>query len=175
MITLNTITELFRHMEWADAAVWHSALQSADPQNDPKLRDYFYHLHLVQHAFLRIWRGEPLEASFPEFKDLASMLSWVRSYYPELFAFAGNLKEEDLSSAMPMPWAGRITRRLGRAPEITSIGETALQVALHSQYHRGQIGARLRECGAEPPLVDYIAWVWMGRPAPSWPHLPAPE
>ena len=40
-----------------------------------------------------------------------------------------------------------------------------LQVALHSMYHRGQINARLRDFGGNPPLVDFIAWVWLGRPA----------
>ena len=24
--------------------------------------------------------------------------------------------------------------------------------------------------GAEPPVVDYIAWVWLERPAPTWPE-----
>ncbi len=28
--------------------------------------------------------------------------------------------------------------------------------------------ARLRDVGGEPPLVDYIAWIWFGRPAPAW-------
>lgn len=48
------------------------------------------------------------------------------------------------------------------------LGETMIQVAMHSQYHRGQINTRLRELGAEPPLVDYIAWIWFGRPDAAW-------
>ena len=44
-----------------------------------------------------------------------------------------------------------------------------MQVALHSTYHRGQINARIRELGGEPPLTDFIAWVWAGKPQPSWP------
>jgi len=35
--------------------------------------------------------------------------------------------------------------------------------------HRGQVAARLREIGGEPPLVDFIAWVRLGRPEPVWP------
>ena len=42
--------------------------------------------------------------------------------------------------------------------------ETAPHVAMHTTHHRGQVNARLRELGAEPPLVDYIAWLWQ-RPA----------
>ena len=73
---------------------------------------------------------------------------------------------------MPLGWASLVKRALGRAPDVTSVGDTVLQVALHSMYHRGQINARLREAGGEPPLVDYIAWVWLGRPAASWPSGP---
>jgi uncharacterized damage-inducible protein DinB len=50
------------------------------------------------------------------------------------------------------------------------MAETARQVAMHSMHHRGQVNARLRELGAEPPLVDYIAWIWRGRPEPMWPR-----
>jgi uncharacterized damage-inducible protein DinB len=39
---------------------------------------------------------------------------------------------------------------------------------MHSGYHRGQVARRLREHGAEPPLGDFIAWVWMGRPEADW-------
>ena len=66
-----------------------------------------------------------------------------------------------------------VAEMLGHAPEVTTIGDTALQVALHGTYHRGQINARLREIGGEPPLVDYIAWIWLGRPAAAWPSVPA--
>jgi uncharacterized damage-inducible protein DinB len=50
-----------------------------------------------------------------------------------------------------------------------TIGQTATQLALHSSHHRGQINTRLRDAGAEPPLVDFIAWVWWGQPAAAWP------
>jgi uncharacterized damage-inducible protein DinB len=47
-------------------------------------------------------------------------------------------------------------------------GECLLQLALHTAYHRGQVATRLRERGSEPPLTDFIAWIWMHRPAPDW-------
>ncbi len=169
MTELKTVMDLFRHMEWADAVVWSAALASGDSRSDEKLRAKLHHLHLVQHAFLRVWRNEPLETPFPEFKDLTSLVLWVRHYYAELFPYIESLSVERLSAPMPMPWAGRVVKRLGRSPGITTVGETILQVALHSQYHRGQVNAQIRTIGAEPPLVDYIAWIWLGRPAASWP------
>jgi uncharacterized damage-inducible protein DinB len=68
-----------------------------------------------------------------------------------------------------MPWASHVEKRIGRPPGLTTIVDTALQVVMHTTYHRGQVNARLRAIGGEPPLVDYIAWIWVGRPAPEWP------
>jgi uncharacterized damage-inducible protein DinB len=168
-MNISALTDLYQHMEWADAAVWASVLASESGRTDAKLRELFYHLHVVQRAFLRTWRGEAREAPYPTFSDAQSLMLWGRSYYDEAFTHLGTLNDEQVSEALPVPWAAMVEQRLGRAPEMTTIGETALQVALHSQYHRGQINARLRDVGGEPPLVDYIAWVWLGRPAPVWP------
>jgi uncharacterized damage-inducible protein DinB len=169
VIDIDTLNDLYRHMEWADAAVWGVALGAEGAQSDAKLREYFYHLHMVQRAFLRAWRGEPRETPYPTFEDAQPLMLWARDYYGEAFAHLAALGEEKLAEPMPLPWASMVEQRLGRAPDTTTIGETALQVALHSQYHRGQINARLKQLGGEPPLVDYIAWIWLGRPAPDWP------
>ncbi len=45
---------------------------------------------------------------------------------------------------------------------------SCFQVANHSTYHRGQVNRSLRQLGGEPPLVDYIAWVWFGKPKAEW-------
>ena len=175
MMNISALTDLYRHMEWADARVWQAAFASAGAQADEKLRDTFYHLHLVQRAFLRVWRNEPGEMSYPTFEDAPSLMQWGRDYYPEAFAYLDTLSDEKAVYPMPLAWASMVERQLGRAPETTTVGETVLQVALHSLYHRGQINARLRSLDGEPPLVDYIAWVWLGRPAADWPSESQPS
>ncbi len=155
-------------MEWADAAVWQAVLSAEDARADQKLRDLFYHLHLVQRAFLRAWRGVARDASYPTFTDAQSLMLWGRSYYPELSAHFQTLTEQGISKEMQLPWADIVTEQIGRRPEPISVAETMLQVPLHSLYHRGQVNARLRSLGGEPPTVDYIVWVWLGRPAASW-------
>jgi uncharacterized damage-inducible protein DinB len=163
------LTDLYRHMEWADAKVWASVLASESAVADEKLRLYLYHLHGVQRAFLRVWRGETTEGPYPTFDDAPSLMQWARTYYGEAMAHLAALGDEKATEPMAMPWASMVEKQLGRAPELTTVVETALQVVLHSMYHRGQVNARLRELGGQPPLVDYIAWIWLGRPSPDWP------
>ncbi len=50
-----------------------------------------------------------------------------------------------------------------------SLGQTLLQVTAHSSYHRGQVNVRLRELGVDPPMTDFIVWVWGRKPSPAWP------
>ena len=168
---IKALTDLYRHMEWADAKVWTSVLAHEAGGSDAKLQEYLYHLHMVQHAFLRFWRGEVRELPFPTFDDAQSLLVWVRDYYSKIFDHLGALSDEKLNEPMIMPWADMIEKQVGRKPEGTTVGVTVLQVALHSLYHRGQVNARFRQLEGTPPLVDYIAWVWLGRPAPDWPQV----
>ena len=170
MTDTNMLHDLYRHMEWADALVWSAALEVPEAAGDAKLRELLHHIHVVQHAFFRVWRGEPRDAPYPTFDDLPSLMRWGRSYYADAAAYLGGLDDGDLARPLPVPWAEMVERSLGRAPETTTLGETAFQVPLHTIYHRGQVNARLRALGGEPPLVDYIAWIWLGRPAPEWPQ-----
>jgi uncharacterized damage-inducible protein DinB len=153
-------------MQWADTKVW-MAVPDLQGRPDDRLRRLLLHLHTVQRAFLKIWTGQPL--AFPqesEFPTLAGVRAWSMSYYAEAFAFLDSLDETRLGARVHLPWSGHLVRELGREPHMPTLGETVFQVISHSTYHRGQVNGRLRELGIEPPLVDYIAWIWSGRPAP---------
>lgn len=167
-MSVNSLTDLYQHMEWADAKVWASVISSENAEKDSKLYEYFYHLHIAQYAFLRAWRGEPRETPYPKFDNSKDLMLWGKAYYSELFEHLKAVTDEKLLEVMLLSWATMVEKRLGVAPQNTTLNDTMLQVALHSQYHRGQINTRLREVGVEPPLVDYIAWVWLGRPTASW-------
>lgn len=164
----NTLVDLYRHMEWADATVW-KAVMTTEARTDARVRDLFHHLHLVQRAFLGVWRNEEFKNEFPTFDDPVPLMKWGRDYYEVVHTKVASFAQTALGNAMPLPWANMVEEMLGHAPAISTLGDTVLQVTLHSLYHRGQINARLRELGLEPPLVDYIVWIWMGRPTPEWP------
>lgn len=169
MVNIDVIKDLYRHMEWADGAVWAAILATPDSINDDKIMQYLYHLHMVQRAFLRIWQGESPEAPYPEFKDAKLMMQWARTWYDEAVEQLDKFDHDKLNQPMTLPWASVVEKRIGRPPEMTSLAETAMQVAMHTTYHRGQVNARLRELGGEPPLVDYIVWLWFSRPKAEWP------
>lgn len=166
---LAALLDLLRHMEWADATVWRALMAHPPSAGDTRLRELLLHVHGVQRSFLNLWRSEamPLPAA-DGFPDLQSVHTWARSYYPEVAAWTGSLDEATLARPVEMPWLGTLEARMGRKLDKPTIAETMFQVTSHSTYHRGQVNVRLREVGGEPPLVDYIAWIWFGRPSPEW-------
>lgn len=164
------IRGLYLHMEWADAAVWSAVFRTPGASTDEKIRKYLWHLHVAQRGFLRLCRGEPRDAPYPEFSDPPVFLGWVKEYYPLAMQFLDDASVKDPDSPLDVPWAEAVARKLGKTPGTSTLGEVLIQAALHSLYHRGQINARLRELGGDPPLVDFIAWVWIGKPAAEWPR-----
>lgn len=160
---------LFEHMEWADALTWKAVLGLHNAHEDSRLRDVLYHLHSVQWIYLQVWRGEPLRLpDLKDFADLAALEERARSYYRELPAFVRTLETGMLQRTVEFPWSAEVVKRLGSAGPAT-LGESILQVVLHSTYHRGQIASRVREAGGEPQTTDLIAWLWKERPEPEWP------
>lgn len=162
-------------MEWADAEVWRAVMAHEPARQDQRVRNLLTHLHLVQRLFLILWTKQPFDPTRgePDFATAGELRTWAQTYYPEANRFLEALDEWILKELVEMPWARSLEARIGRTISMPTVGETIQQVASHSTYHRGQINARLREVGGEPPLVDYIAWIWFGRPAPNWSLAPA--
>jgi uncharacterized damage-inducible protein DinB len=157
---------LLGHAEWADSLVWREAL--AAPREDAELREKLHHLHTVQWAYLHIWRGEAVKPrELGTFPTSHALCDWAREYYRQLSSYLAALRGPDLPPDVRFPWAEHLERRFGRALPATWT-ESVLQVAMHSSYHRGQAARRLRELGTEPPLTDFIAWIWAGRPEAEW-------
>lgn len=156
------LRDLFRHMEWADATVW-AAVRNLGA-DDKRLRELLQHLHGTQRAFFDAWREKNFERGMLTEHTLAAIEQWAREYHREIRVFLDDLDDSSLDRAMRLPWADRFAK--GAQP--TTLGDTMIQITAHSTYHRGQVNMRMRELGGEPPLVDFIAWLWQGRPAPPW-------
>jgi uncharacterized damage-inducible protein DinB len=159
---------LARHMEWADAKTWQSVRDLPAAQSDERLRYLLHHIHIVQEVYLQAWRGDPFAVTqLEEYPDLLALDAWARPYYPRLADFAATVDESAFATPVDFPWAEMIKEQFGGVAPAT-LAESAWQVFSHTSYHRGQVAARVREIGGVPPTVDFLVWVWSGRPAPEW-------
>lgn len=167
--SLDLIHELFAHMAWADAAVWQCVLSNEKTATDPWIRERLHHVHAVQSAYFTIWTGAELDWKEPSsFRDSAAVAKWGREQHARMKAFVDNVSEGDLDRIAKLPWAERLAEQFGTVHDST-VGETLLQIPSHSTNHRGQVLMKLRELGAKAPILDFIAWVWIGKPQPVWP------
>jgi uncharacterized damage-inducible protein DinB len=163
--------ELYKHMEWADATLWRSALSNAGATSDEMLRNYLHHMHLTQQLFLAFWTGtpaEPIAKRQPSEFSLPDLCEWAQPFYGQARAFLESATPDVLARPLVMPWVAQYEKQLGRTFDVATVGETAFQVVSHSTHHRAQANARLRAVGGDPPIVDYIAWIWFGRPGAPW-------
>jgi uncharacterized damage-inducible protein DinB len=168
-LPLDALRELTRHMEWADASMLRALQAHAPAAEDARVRSLLMHLHGVQRWFLALWHSQPLPATPASgAADLPALRGAVETYYRELEAALSAFDAEALERPIVTPGLESYEQKIGRRFDRPTLAETMLQVVMHSTYHRGQLAARLRELGGEPPLVDYIAWIWFGRPAPDW-------
>jgi len=163
--------DLLTHMEWADAETWRAVRDLPAAQTDERLRWLFHHSHLVQSIYLQAWRGDPFALTeLKTYPDLTSIHAWSRPYYPSVAAFAESIDESRFAQPVTFPWSQMIVEKFGKELPAT-MSESALQVFMHTSYHRGQISTRIREIGGEPPLIDFLYWVWAGKPEPQWDFL----
>ena len=169
MFSHQMLEQLYRHMEWADARMW-AAVPPTKPV-DERLKGWLVHIHVVQRAFLTVWSGGDWTTVFrkpDEFGTLDVVREWMRPYYSDVHAFVRSTSDQELAQPINMPWSAEIEKYIGRPPGVTTLGDTCFQVTSHTTHHRAQVNARLRELGTEPPIVDYIAWLWFGAPPAEW-------
>jgi len=166
MSMLAAIRPLFDHMEWADATVWRAIGECAAAADDKVLHDRLYHIHATQHAFLKTWRGEEVVFTKPDaYPGLDAVRQLARDFYDVAPAYVASIAPDAVDKEMVLPWSSYFAKRSGFEAHASTLGETLLQLPSHSTYHRGQVNIRLRELGTTPPLVDFIAWVWFGKPS----------
>lgn len=153
--------DLLNHAEWADAVFFHAWGKSPARDNE-ELRDRMAHLVLVQHAFLSVLRGEepniPPDGPPPTFAELYER---AQTGHAGLREFVNAINPEALARTVTIPW-------FSDPPCVITSAEALVQVAMHTQHHRGQCLTRLRDFGGQPRNVDWIIWLWKQKPAGRW-------
>jgi uncharacterized damage-inducible protein DinB len=166
------LTGLAQHMQWADATIWTAILSAPTAIDDSRLIDTLHHVHLVQHLFRQAWVGAPFQVrDRADFRDTRELAEWGRHAHDEIAAFLTGAQTADFDRELRVPWAAHFEKRANREAGAHTIGESILQVAMHTSHHRGQLCTRLRQLEIEPPTVDFILWLWSDRPAADWSAL----
>ena len=152
-------------MLWADNEVWKVVLSSETASKDENIKKLLLHYHVTQFAFYKVWTGQPFSLprneEFPDIKSVEHYKNKSNIQLVEYFKGINNLK---LDEELNIPWSKYFSKIGGKAPEPSTLLDSILQVVMHSTYHRAQVNKRLRELEVEPPLVDYIVWLWAGQP-----------
>ena len=167
MHTPALLRELYAHMEWADARIWSEVLKTQGAHDDSWLRDKLFHLHDTQQAFLSLWTGQP-RATRADVASLAAICEWARPFYARARRFFDATSAETLAGPVSDAFGDRMRQHFGDQRGNVTLGVTAFHVTAHTMHHRGQVMTRLRELGGDPPLVDYVIWVWSGSPIAEW-------
>lgn len=158
---LDFLRQLMAHSEWANAVFFH-AWGKSPCRDHEELRRRLDHLVGVQQGFLSILQGERPggppggpAASYDELKARA------QASHRGLRDFAAALTPETMTRTVQVPW-------FPDPPCVITVAEALVQVAMHSQHHRGQCMTRLKDFGGEPKNVDWIIWLWKDKPEPRW-------
>jgi uncharacterized damage-inducible protein DinB len=159
---------LIAHMEWADARIWSAVLQRAEARTDSFTRQRLHHIHSVHWFYSQIWRGEPVELSdVAAFKEIEEIRNWGREGHSKVRDCLKGIDEAALARNVELPFKQQIIEYFGEVRPVT-FSETILQLTSHSSHHRGQVSARLRDLGGDPPMTDFVVWLLAGRPPADW-------
>lgn len=158
------LRDFYGHQAWADAEHWKAIGAWPPARDDDAIRKRLHHIHLVQRTFLWAAGDQKREITFTAPEDFSSfdeLKAYARGYHDVVKPFMNTVSAARLTEPLSIPWF--------KNPPLTITVEEALtQGAMHSHYHRGQNATRLRELGGEPPLTDFIVWLWKARPDPVW-------
>ena len=155
------LVDLMAHSEWANA-VFFTTWGKSPARDHEELRQRLGHLVGVQEGFLKILRAEapggPRDGPPPSYDDLNSR---AQVCHAGLNEFTAGLTPDSLTKKVRVHW-------FPDPPCIITVSEALVQVAMHSQHHRGQCMTRLKDFGGEPKNVDWIIWLWKQKPAARW-------
>ena len=158
---LTHLRDLLAHAEWANAVFFHTWAKSSARDHE-ELRQRVAHILGVQQGFLSILRGEspgmPPGGPPSSFDDLKTR---AETGHAGLRDFAAALDAAALARTVRIPW-------FPEPPCILTLTEALVQVAMHTQHHRGQCMTRLKDFGGEPKNVDWIIWLWKQKPQARW-------
>lgn len=169
-MTTTDLRHVLDHMAWADARMWAATTALPDARAAERdLRERWFHVHLVQQIYLSLWRRQPLSAipELADFPDLAAVRRFGEDFHAAARPVIAEADEARLREAVVVPFSEQAVPP-GKSITHATFAESVLQVAMHTTHHRGQIATRIRELGGDPPVTDFVIWIWQGRAEAEW-------
>jgi len=142
---------MYEHLNWANQRILET-LQNIEGENQ-EISRLFSHILLAEKVWITRLRG--LDSSrLPIWLevDIEVCAELVLQIEKSLTTFLTNLANADLDNLI------FYTNSKGTEFK-NSVRDILTHVALHGQYHRGQINSRLRADGNEPVNIDFITFV----------------
>ncbi|WP_236619666.1 DinB family protein [Bacillus sp. 1NLA3E] len=151
MYSLRTILNMYNHLEWANQRILE-LLQSIEFENEKAIR-LFSHILLAEQVWFTRLKGEDSsQISIWSDIDVAACAKIAKQNEESYSLLLKELTNSDLDLI--------ISYKNSKGKEfVTSVGDILTHIALHGQYHRGQINQLVRRNGIEPVNIDYITLV----------------
>ncbi|WP_308637147.1 DinB family protein [Paenibacillus silvisoli] len=148
---MKTIKRMLEHQMWADRELLAGVRASgADNREALKL---LRHVAIAEQVWVTRLSGESSGKLqlWTDDAELASLEELYADNEARYAAYLDSLTEERLDEVLTYAnQSGTVFH--------TPIRDILTHVALHGQYHRGQINRVLREAGGEPKALDYILY-----------------
>lgn len=148
---MKTIQKMYDHLNWANQRIL-GTLQSIEGENQ-EVRRLFYHILFAEKIWITRVQGKD-SSRLPLWSDVDIEVcsELVKQNEDSSTALLSRLENTDLENL--------ISYTNSKGTEFkNSLRDILTHIALHGQYHRGQINARLRADGNEPVDVDFITFV----------------
>ncbi|GLH74701.1 DNA damage-inducible protein DinB [Geothrix limicola] len=158
---LGPLKDLLGHQAWADA-MFFRAWGKSGALEDEDLRRRTDHLVSTQEAFLQVLKGGAVSMSEGPLPDFNALKARCEAVHQVFKALGHSLDPASLARTVRIPW-------FPEPPCVIPVSDALLQVCLHTQHHRGQNMMRIKALGGAPKNVDYIIWLWKGKPEAIWP------
>lgn len=152
VVHLKTIRNMYEHLHWANLRILDT-LQTIEDENESKqVINLFSHILLAEQVWITRIKGAD-SSILPIWSDvgLESCAKLVEQNHENFTGLLSGLNDGNLDDFV------FYTNSKGTKFK-NSLRDILIHVALHGQYHRGQINLCIRADKFEPVNVDYITF-----------------
>lgn len=149
---METIKNMYRHLHWANLRILERVTTIEGDSDSKQVMNLFSHILFAEQVWATRIKGEDT-STLPIWADVdleicTKLVDQNNNNFTQLLS---EIDDDHLDEI--------ISYKNSKGTEFhNSIRDILIHVALHGQYHRGQINLRLRADKFEPVNVDFIAF-----------------